>query len=76
MTEVTYWSDTIGEPRTTAAMVAFNHDRAQILAPHRVVDPWAGLDRTAPGAAESGPAAGPGAADDPGRASEEPPTGW
>jgi hypothetical protein len=26
-------------------MVAINHARAQILAPHRETDPWAGLDR-------------------------------
>jgi hypothetical protein len=37
-------------------MVAINHRRAQILAPHREVDPWAGLDRSgeaAAGATES-----------------------
>ncbi len=27
----------------TAALVAVNHARAQILAPHHEVDPWAGL---------------------------------
>jgi hypothetical protein len=51
LTEATYWSDAIGEARATAAMVAFNHDRAQILAPHQVVDPWAGLDRDGPAGA-------------------------
>ncbi len=50
VTEATYWSDSMGEARQTATMVAINHGRAQILAPHREVDPWAGLDR----AAESG----------------------
>ena len=45
VTDATYWSDTVGEARQTAPMVAFNHRRAQILAPHREVDPWAGLDR-------------------------------
>lgn len=45
VTEATYWSDSIGEARASAAMVAINHERAQILAPHREVDPWAGLDR-------------------------------
>ena len=45
VTDATYWSDSIGEARTSAAMVAINHERAQILAPHREVDPWAGLDR-------------------------------
>ncbi len=43
VTEATYWSDSVGEPRQTAALVAFNHGRAQILAPHREHDPWAGL---------------------------------
>jgi hypothetical protein len=45
VTEVIYWSDVVNEPRTNVHMVAFNHARAQILAPHREVDPWAGLDR-------------------------------
>ena len=55
VTEATFWSDSVGEARQTAPMVAINHRRAQILAPHREVDPWAGLDRsgeTAAGAAE------------------------
>jgi hypothetical protein len=43
LTDATHWSDAIGEPRTTVTMVAFNHSRAQILAPHKIVDPWAGL---------------------------------
>ncbi|HEY8637430.1 MAG TPA: hypothetical protein VIL81_09220 [Candidatus Limnocylindrales bacterium] len=46
VTDATFWSDTVGEARTSAPMVAFNHRRAQILAPHREVDPWAGLDRS------------------------------
>jgi len=46
VTEATYWSDRVGEARTTALIVAVNHNRAQILAPHREVDPWAGLDRS------------------------------
>ena len=33
MTEATYWSDRVGEPRASAAMVAINHGRAQILMP-------------------------------------------
>ncbi len=44
VTEATFWSDVLGEPRTTASLVAVNHQRAQIMAPHEVVDPWAGLD--------------------------------
>ncbi len=47
VTDATYWSDTVGEARSTAPMVAVNHARAQILAPHREADPWAGLDRGA-----------------------------
>jgi len=46
VTDATYWSDRVGEARTTALIVAVNHNRAQIMAPHREVDPWAGLDRT------------------------------
>lgn len=46
VTDATYWSDTIGEARATAPMVAFNHSRAQILAPHTEVDPWAGVNRS------------------------------
>ncbi len=53
LTEAIYWSDTVGEARTSAPMVAFNHSRAQILAPHREVDPWAGLDRSGETPAES-----------------------
>lgn len=53
ITDATYWSDTLGEARATAPLVAVNHERAQILAPHQYVDPWAGLDRPA---SEPGPA--------------------
>lgn len=45
VTDATFWSDTVGEARMTAPMVAFNHSRAQILAPHQAVDPWTGIDR-------------------------------
>jgi hypothetical protein len=45
VTDAYYWSDSAGEARTTAPMIAFNHSRAQILAPHREVDPWEGLSR-------------------------------
>jgi hypothetical protein len=46
VTEATYWADRVGEMRQTALVVAVNHNRAQILAPHREIDPWAGLDRS------------------------------
>ncbi len=51
VTDGTYWSDTLGEARATAALVAVNHSRAQILAPHHQVDPWTGLDRSPGGPA-------------------------
>ena len=54
VTDATFWSDTIGEARQTAVMVAINHHRAQILAPHREVDPWAGLDRSGEGGGATG----------------------
>ena len=46
MTDATYWSDMLGEARQTVLLVAVNHRRAQILAPHKAVDPWAGIDPT------------------------------
>lgn len=60
VTDAVYWSDIVSEARSTAPMVAINHARAQILAPHRAVDPWEGLDRTAAAAAQA-EAAGSGA---------------
>ena len=45
VTDASFWSDSIGEARQTASMVAVNHHRTQIFAPHRVVDPWADLRR-------------------------------
>jgi hypothetical protein len=45
VTDATFWSDKVGEARQSVAMVAVNHARAQILAPYRETDPWAGLDR-------------------------------
>jgi hypothetical protein len=66
VTDATYWSDSVGEARTTASVVVVNHSRAQILAPHRELDPWAGLDRPGP-ATDEGPGPGPGEAE---------PTGW
>ena len=55
VTDAIYWADRVGEARTTAVVVAVNHNRAQILAPHREVDPWAGLDRSGEGAAPADP---------------------
>ena len=53
VTEATYWSDSIGEARATAPMLAVNHERAQIFAPHREVDVWGGLDRSGEGGTAS-----------------------
>ncbi len=66
VTDATYWSDTAGEARQTAQMVAINRHRAQILAPHREVDPWAGIDRSGGAglraSVEAGPSGAPGEA--------------
>lgn len=42
VTAASFWSDRLSEPRTQAQMLAFNHARAQILAPYEERDPWAG----------------------------------
>jgi hypothetical protein len=34
ITGATFWSDTLAIPRTTVSMLAFNHERSQILAPY------------------------------------------
>jgi hypothetical protein len=52
VTNATYWSDRVGEAPTPALVVAVNHNRAQILAPHRDSDPWADLDRSGGAGAE------------------------
>jgi hypothetical protein len=60
VTEAVYWSDRLGEARTEATIVAVNHSRAQILAPHREIDPWAGLNRAGDvGTTDASPAARP-----------------
>lgn len=43
VTDAVFWSDRVGEARQSAAMVAVNQARAQILAPFREADPWADL---------------------------------
>jgi len=57
VTNAAYWSDVLGEARQTAEIVAVNHERAQILAPHVYVDPWADVGRaaSAPDTGGSGP---------------------
>lgn len=60
VTDATYWSESVGEARTSTQLIAFNHSRAQILAPHREVDPWEGISR---GPGESTASGNPGADD-------------
>ena len=60
VTSATFWSDVLLEARVSAELLAVNHERAQILAPHRVSDPWAGIDSSGP-RVETPP---------------EPPSGW
>ena len=50
VTDAVFWSDRLGEGRQSAAMVAVNQARAQILAPYREVDPWAGIGAASPSA--------------------------
>jgi len=49
VTDAAYWSERLGEARQVASMIAVNRSRAQILAPHREVDPWEGLGRGSEG---------------------------
>jgi hypothetical protein len=60
VTDAAFWSDQVGEGRQTALVLAINHRRAQILAPHKEVDPWAGLGGPAAGAEGQPPAEAPG----------------
>jgi hypothetical protein len=62
VTDAVFWAERVGEGRQTAAMVAINQTRAQILAPYREVNPWADL-----GAGQSAPPTRlPGVPDKPG----------
>lgn len=40
VTGARYWSERLGEPSTPVGMLAFNHARAQILAPYEERDVW------------------------------------
>jgi hypothetical protein len=44
VTDATYWSEQLNVAKREAVLVAVNHRRAQYLAPHIEVDPWAGLE--------------------------------
>jgi hypothetical protein len=79
VTGAAFWSDVLGEARQTAELVAVNHERAQILAPHTFVDPWA--DTRPPATAASPEPAGekppwPAADVPPSSTPPSEPTGW
>lgn len=78
VTSASYWSDVLGEARQTAELVAVNHERAQILAPHKFVDPWADLERPAatPSSAPSGEPPWPATDVPPPSTPPGEPTGW
>jgi hypothetical protein len=61
VTDATFWSDRLNEARTNAPMLAFNHARAQIMAPYQERDVWAGVssEPAAAAAPSSEPAAAP-----------------
>ena len=43
VTDATFWAERVGEARQTVAFVGVNRGRAQVFAPFREVDPWAGV---------------------------------
>jgi hypothetical protein len=51
VTDATFWAERVGEARQTVAFVGVNRARAQVFAPFREVDPWAGVGRV-PGPVE------------------------
>ncbi|MDA8237011.1 MAG: hypothetical protein M0T75_03845 [Chloroflexi bacterium] len=59
VTDATFWSDRVKEGRQSVAFVAVNRTHAQVFAPFREVDPWAGVARPAGSAAEAEAGAGP-----------------
>jgi hypothetical protein len=57
VTDAMFWSDRLGEARQSVAYIAVNQSRAQVFAPFREVDPWAGVARP-PADEEEPPPAG------------------
>ena len=43
VTDATFWAERVGETRQTVAFVGVNRARAQVFAPFREIDPWAGV---------------------------------
>jgi hypothetical protein len=56
VTDAMFWSDRLGESRQSVAYIAVNQSRAQVFAPFREVDPWAGVARPAADDEEPPPA--------------------
>jgi len=44
VTDATYWSEPLNEPRTRAPLVAVNHLRSHVVSPFEERDVWAGVD--------------------------------
>ncbi len=59
VTDAAFWSDRLNEARTPVQMLAFNHARAQILAPYEERDVWAGPATTPEAAAGEAGASDP-----------------
>ncbi len=55
VTDATFWADRVGEARQTVAFVGVNRARAQVFAPFREVDPWAGVVHPATSTEDPGP---------------------
>ncbi len=47
VTDATFWADRVGEARQSVAFVGVNRARAQVFAPFREVDLWAGVGHAA-----------------------------
>jgi len=44
VTEATFWSEALNEPRTKAPLLAVNHQRSHVVSPYEERDVWAGVD--------------------------------
>jgi hypothetical protein len=44
VSEAVFWSESLNEPRSRVPLVAFNHERAHVIAPFEERDVWAGVD--------------------------------
>ncbi len=44
VTEATFWSEALNEPRTRAPVLVVNHRRSHVVSPYEERDVWAGVD--------------------------------